>query len=281
MKTIDKLGSFCDSHGMLQRGQRVLCAVSGGSDSVAMLCMLLQVAAERSLSIEAAHYNHRLRGEEADRDENFVRSLCAKLGVRFHSESGDVAQRAGELGTGIEETARRMRYEFLMRTAERIGADVISTAHTSNDNAETVLMHLARGSGARGLAGIPPVRGKIIRPLLCLTRQEVQEYLTRNGIDHVEDSTNDDPSYTRNRVRIELMPLFHAMNPSFAQDVLSLSELLRADDAFLDSLAWDFLTAQEKGSIDAQALCALAGSGGLAGYTPCCPGKCQASEGAD
>ncbi len=258
MRTIDKLLSFCDAHGMLQRGQRVLCAVSGGSDSVAMLHMLLQVAPQRSISIEVAHYNHCLRGAESDRDENFVRGLCAELEVAFHSRSGDVASRARELGRGIEETARLMRYEFLSGVAEHIGANVISTAHTADDNAETVLMHLARGSGARGLSGIPPVRGRIIRPMLCLSRNEVQDYLEEYGLDHVEDSTNDDPSYTRNRVRKELMPFFHAMNPSFSREVLSACELLREDDAFLDGLASDFLATQPEEGIDARALCALA-----------------------
>ncbi|NLT39316.1 MAG: tRNA lysidine(34) synthetase TilS [Clostridiales bacterium] len=257
MKTISRFLSYCDSYGMLPRGERIMCAVSGGSDSTAMLCMLMEAAPERELQIEAAHFNHRLRGEESDRDEEFVREFCLERGIPLHSGSGDVAAVSDKTGKGIEETARKLRYEFLESAARRSGCGAVATGHTADDNAETVIMNLLRGSGARGLAGIPPRRGSIIRPVLCFTRSELRGYLAEKGVGYVEDSTNEDRAYTRNRIRLEVMPVIRELNPSCAGDILSACELLRRDDAFLDGLAVDYLAAGPVGKIDAGSLCAL------------------------
>lgn len=154
---------------LLPPGGGVLCAVSGGADSVYLLCRLCELRESLGLRVWAAHYNHCLRGAESDRDEAFVRDLCAGLGVEAYSGRGDVAAFARENGLGTEDAARRLRYAFLEQTADALGADAIATAHTADDNAETMLLNLARGAGLRGLCGIPPRRGRVIRPILGVT----------------------------------------------------------------------------------------------------------------
>ena len=151
----------------------VLCAVSGGADSVYLLYRLLESGA----SVECAHFNHCLRGAESDRDEAFVRGLCAQLGLKGHFGRGEVAAFAAREGLGTEDAARRLRYAFLEETADETGAAAIATAHTADDNAETMLFNLARGAGLKGLCGIPERRGRIIRPILGLTREEVEALL--------------------------------------------------------------------------------------------------------
>ena len=151
-------------------GGRVLCAVSGGLDS---MCLLDYMTRQKGFSVAAAHFNHRLRGAEADRDEEFVRDYCAQRRIPFVSGSGDVRALAEREGLSTEEAARRLRYEFLQETAEKNGADAIFTAHHADDNAETVLLNLVRGTGSAGLAGIPQVRGNLCRPFLRIPRAEL------------------------------------------------------------------------------------------------------------
>ena len=140
-----------------------------------LLHSLWKVSQSLDIRVAAAHYNHHLRGEESERDERFVRELTETLGVELISGEGDVAGRAKKISCGIEETAREMRYTFLQEAARKAGAEVIATAHNANDNAETLLMHLLRGTGTRGLSGIPPVRGTIVRPLLTVSREEIED----------------------------------------------------------------------------------------------------------
>lgn len=249
---------FIDRYGMLPDGTRVLCAVSGGADSVCLLCRLLELGARRRLEIVAAHYNHGLRGAESDRDEAFVRALCAERGVPLVCGRGDVAAYARENGLGIEEAARTLRYAFLERTADETGCGRIATAHTADDNAETMLLNLARGTGLRGLCGIPPVRGRLVRPLLMTTRAEVEAYLAQHGAAHVEDSSNSADDYARNRVRHTAVPALESVNPAFAANAGRAAALLREDEAFLQSLARDFLAENFKdGALPAGALAAL------------------------
>ena len=183
--------AFADQYQMLPQGSTVLCAVSGGKDSMALLSVLQTLAPERNLMIHAAHFNHQLRGEESQRDEDFVSKWWA----------------AQEQGKGIEETARAMRYGFLTETAQEVGAEKIATAHNADDNAETVLLHLVRGSGLDGLTGIPPVRGILIRPLLGVPRIDIEVYLAQENIPHVEDSSNQDTKFARNRIRQAILPV--------------------------------------------------------------------------
>ena len=180
---------------LLPREGLILCAVSGGADSMYLLARLMELG----YTVAAAHYNHGLRGGEADRDETFVRGFCAARGVVFVSEKGGAAAFAAEQGMSVETAARTLRYDFLERTADALGAAVIATAHTADDNAETLLLHLARGTGLKGLGGIPPVRGRVVRPMLHVTRAEIEEYLRAHGIDYVTDSTNASDEYARCR----------------------------------------------------------------------------------
>ena len=237
-------------------GGHVLCAVSGGADSVYLLCRCLERAGELGYTVSAAHYNHCLRGEESERDERFVRELCEQLGVECFCGHGNVAAYARERGLGTEEAARTMRYSFLEQAAHEVHANTIATAHSADDNAETMLFALARGSGLKGLAGIPPRRGNIVRPMLGITRMEIEGYLSERGIAHVEDSTNAQLDYSRNRIRALVTPVLREINPSFAQAAHRASELLRSDEEFLDSLAVSFLAAYPDGRVSCEALCA-------------------------
>ena len=241
---------------LLPRDGRVLCAVSGGVDSMYLLFRLRELGYD----VAAAHYNHGLRGDEADRDEAFVRDFCEREQIPFLSEKGDVTAFAQKTHMGPEEAARTLRYAFLERAADALGAAVIATAHTADDNAETLLMRLARGTGLHGLGGIPPVRGRIVRPMLDVTRDEAEAYLTQYGISHVEDSTNAQDDYARNRVRHGAMPALETVNPAFVRAVGRTAALLREDEAFLSGMAADFIRQNgDDDSVPAQVLAELPG----------------------
>jgi tRNA(Ile)-lysidine synthase len=232
----EEYAARCD---MLPEGSRVLCACSGGADSTALLHLLCHTP---GLTVAAAHYNHALRGADADRDERFVRQLCQRLGVELFCGRGDVAAYASQHHLGVEEAARKLRYAFLEETADRYGFDRIATAHHAEDNAETILWNLVRGSGTRGLSGIPPVRGKIIRPLLNVTRPQIEAYLRENGLSCVFDSSNRADDNPRNRIRHHVLPLLMAENPSAMEHIAAAAESLRSDDAYLSALAQTFIT---------------------------------------
>ena len=203
---------------------------------MALLTCLQALTGAEGFTLMAAHYNHQLRGEESRQDEAFVRAWCSKTGVPLFVGRGDVASRAAETGQGLEETARAMRYAFLEETARTQGA-VLATAHNADDNAETLLLHLIRGTGLDGLAGIPPVRGNIIRPLLSHTRQEIEAFLAAEGVPYRTDSSNADPTYARNRIRRDVMPVLRDMNPGFSHRLSANLDYIRADRAYLESLA--------------------------------------------
>ncbi len=229
----------------------VLCAVSGGVDSMYLLCRLRELGYD----VIAAHFDHGLRGAESERDARFVADFCAENDIRCVVESGNVAAYARENGLGIEEAARQMRYAFLEKAAAETAAGCIATAHNANDNAETMLFHLARGTGLRGLGGIPPVRGTIVRPMLSVTRAQAEAYLTERGIPHVEDSTNACDDYARNRIRHGVTPVLEQINAGFIENAARCAAQLRADEAFLSALAAEHIA---RHGADAAALAALA-----------------------
>lgn len=244
------MNRLIDEYDMLPPGCTVVCAVSGGADSICLLHRLNQLRAIRPFTLVAAHYNHHLRGAESDRDEAFVKrwveDWCgpdpaagqAPLpAVRLITGGGDVSGEAKRLGLGLEETARRMRYAFLEEAARAVGADRIATAHTADDNAETVLLHLIRGSGLQGLTGIRPRQGRLVRPLLTTTRREIEDYLELYHIPHVEDSTNQDDAYTRNQVRHQVIPLLDEINPWFVPRMADTIRYLRSDNDYLSAQA--------------------------------------------
>jgi tRNA(Ile)-lysidine synthase len=229
--------AFADEQDLLPAGSHILCALSGGTDSMALAALLLELAPLRRLTLTAAHYNHGLRGEEAQRDEDFVSRWCQRQGLPLVIGRGDVASQAQADGRGIEETARTMRYAFLTQAAQEAGAEAIATAHNADDNVETILLHLIRGAGLEGLTGIPPRRGTLIRPLLPIPRRDLEGYLAAQGIPHVEDSSNQDPAYTRNRLRQEVLPVLRDLNPNLAATIAGNLPHLRADRDLLHDLA--------------------------------------------
>lgn len=242
---LQTVGRTIAAHAMLAPGETVLVALSGGADSVALLLALRELG----YPVRAFHLNHCLRGAESDRDEAFCRALCTRLGVELTVERVDVAAAARQQGLGVEEAARRIRYARLHAAAQ--GAK-IATAHTADDHLETVLFHLARGAGTRGLAGIPPVRGQVVRPLIDVGRAQVEAYLAENGQGYVTDSTNADDAYTRNRIRHTVVPALRDMLPGAAQAARRSGELLRQDEDCLDGLARDCLAqaARDDGAWD-------------------------------
>lgn len=245
-------------YGMLPPGTKVLCAVSGGADSVCMLHMLKSLERELDIEVCCAHYEHGLRGEEALRDMRFVEDCCKKWSIPFIAERGDVKAYAEKCGMSIEEAARELRYGFLQRAAKELGCGKIATAHNADDNVETVIFNLSRGSAAKGLAGIPPVRDNIIRPLLDMSRSEIEAYLRREGLDFVQDSSNASDEYSRNLIRHRVMPALREINPALCRSVSRSGKLLRRDESFLEALAEDFIREYYKdNSLDTKALLAL------------------------
>jgi len=230
------LFDFAAEYGMLPKGELILCALSGGADSVYLLSRLLERRDELGYSLAAAHFDHHLRPTSA-RDAQFAANFCAERGVPFVLGEGDVAAEAAARGAGLEETARDLRYAFLQETAEKLGAAVIATAHNADDNAETLLMNLTRGSGLEGLCGIPPRRGNIVRPLLTTTRTEIEQWLAQRSIDHVEDETNTDETYTRNFLRAQVMPLLRQVNPKATEHMTAAAARLRRDNDVLNATA--------------------------------------------
>ena len=238
---VKKITDYIASCNMFPTGAKLLCAVSGGADSMCLLHFLHSNAQSLGIEVSAAHFEHGIRGEESLRDCCFVKDYCKDNKIEFICEHGNVLSYAETCSIGIEEAARVLRYAFLERAAIQLGCTHIATAHNCDDNAETVLFNLLRGSGAKGLCGIPPVRGNIVRPLLCLSRSEIEEYLRENGVPHVEDSSNFSDDYSRNIIRHSIIPVMRRLNPACSQAILSCSALLRSDEEVLSSEAENFI----------------------------------------
>jgi tRNA(Ile)-lysidine synthetase-like protein len=262
-KTLKKVRAFVERHSLLNATRGVLVAVSGGPDSVALLDML--VAEIRDLHV--AHFDHKLRGSESAKDAEFVQRLAERLGLPVTVGEADVGAAAKAAGRGIEEVARELRYDFLLRAACEAGCDRIATGHTMSDQAETFLMRLARGAGLRGLASMRPVgpahdffkdeggsmedeqeggadtifhpsssilHPLLIRPLLCITREDVEEYCRERNLEFRTDATNLLGDYTRNRVRRDVLPALRAINPRVVESIARAAEIISSDE---DALA--------------------------------------------
>lgn len=223
----NKLLAMIRRYGMIQPGETVTVALSGGADSVALLYGLFLLKEKLDIRLEAIHYNHGLRGEESQRDARFARELCERFDIPVQVVQG----RVEENGKGLEAAAREARYRCFAGVPGKV-----ATAHTANDNAETVLMHMVRGTGLKGLGGIAPVRGRIIRPLLSVTRQEVLEFLQENFLPHVEDSSNAGDDFFRNRLRHHVMPLLYDENPKLAENLSAMALRLRQDEDALEKM---------------------------------------------
>lgn len=224
---LNKLRAFLKEQALLSPGDRVIAAVSGGADSVAMLFALYLLRDELGITLEAAHFNHHLRGAESDRDEAFVTDFCGRYDIPLHLGSGRIVP--GK--KGLEAAARDARYAFLRSLPGKV-----ATAHTADDNAETVLMRLIRGTGLKGLGAIAPVSGNVIRPMLTITRDDVEAFLEEYALPHVEDSSNETDDFLRNRIRHSILPLMRAENPRIGENLSAMALLLRQDEACLQAM---------------------------------------------
>ena len=216
---------------------KIIIGFSGGADSSA----LLHYFSKRAQSVTCVHVNHMIRAGEAQRDEDFCRSTCQKYGVEFVCHKIDIPKIASECGKGLEECARDERYRVLEAERASRGFDAILVAHNADDNVESVIFNLVRGSGANGIAGIKAVNGKIMRPLILATKKEILEYCEKNNVEYVTDSTNASTDYTRNYIRHEIVPALERLNPSLARSVARLGSTLRQDEELIEGLARDFI----------------------------------------
>ena len=244
----NKAISVIKEFNMISDGDCIVTGLSGGADSCALLHFLASLREKKDLRLIACHVNHMLRGKEADRDEEFARSFCKRLNIEFFLLKKDINALAESLHQGTEQCGRDVRYSFFRETAEKFNAK-IATAHTASDNAETILFNLARGSGVRGLCGIPPVRDNIIRPLITSTREEIEDYCRRNDISYVTDSTNLANEYNRNKIRHDVIPVLRQINPAFEQAAARTSSIMRSTDNYIRCQAKELLCAActEKG----------------------------------
>lgn len=219
----------------VRAGDRVGVAVSGGADSVALLLLLLEVREKLGIVASVVHFNHQLRGRASDADERFVAALAKKLGLAYHGDRGDVAGMAKRGKSNLEDAARRARYAFFERLVREGHADYVAVAHTADDQAETVLAHVLRGTGLAGLGGIHPIAGHVIRPLLAVRREELRAFLKSRRQSWREDATNLDITRTRVRIRKKLLPLLEKQfQPGVVDHLATLSELAREDEAFFE-----------------------------------------------
>lgn len=234
-------------HRLLERGDGVVIGVSGGPDSMALLHVLLTLRDEYALSLFAVHVHHQLRGAEADADAAFVEGWCRAHGVPCRVERVDVRAHAAARGLGVQAAARELRYEVLRKVAAQEGAGKIALGHHADDQVETVLMRLVRGTGIGGLAGMPVARAEgaatVIRPLLYVRREEIEAYCAAHGVPYRLDASNCSRAYLRNRVRLDVVPLLSALNPRFAEAVCQLAEVARAENAYLEERAREALEA--------------------------------------
>jgi len=232
-----KLLQHLKAQKFVRPGDRVGVAVSGGADSVALLCLLLELREKLGIVLSVVHFNHKLRGKASDADEKFVAKLAAKHGLQFHSTSADVAKMAKKERANLEDAARRARYDYFRSLIDSGTCTRIAVAHTADDQAETVVSHILRGTGLAGLGGIHPVAPPVFRPLLSIRRSELRGYLRRKKQSWREDVTNRDTKRLRARIRKELLPLLkRQFQPAIVEHLTTLAHLAREDEAFFDAL---------------------------------------------
>lgn len=224
----NKLLTFIRKQNMIAPGDHIICALSGGADSVALTFAMYLLKDKLDIRLSAAHFNHHLRGAESDRDEAFARDFCDRYEIPLFVGEGRV--KPGK--KGLEAAARDARYGFLRSLDGKI-----ATAHTADDNAETVLLHLVRGTGLKGLGGIAPVNGNVIRPMLTVTRQDVERFCQEWCLSYIQDSSNDTDAFLRNRLRHKVMPILKEENPRLAENVSAMALRLRQDEDFLNQSA--------------------------------------------
>lgn len=233
-KVVKQASQTIHKYGMIQGGQTVLVALSGGADSLCLLAVLTSLRGPLDIQLSALHVDHALRPESAD-EAAAVQGICADLGIACIVRRIRVHEHMEATGLSLQEAARTLRYQALEQVALETNAQRIAVGHTADDQAETVLMRLLRGTGATGLAGIPPVRGPIIRPIIEVWRHQTHDFCRRYGLSYIEDASNNSDKYLRNRVRHHLIPYIESeYNPKFRSALCRVAEVSRADEAFFD-----------------------------------------------
>jgi len=240
---LEKVKETIEKYRMFSPDTKVVVGVSGGPDSSTLLHLLCHLKSEYDLDLWAAHLNHGLRGKEAAEDAEWVKRFTFKLGVPLIPDSLDVASLAKEKGLGLEEAGRRARYDFFEDVAHQVAASKIALGHTASDQIETILMRLIKGAGLDGLCGIPPLRGKVVRPLIEVFREEIEKYCEENNLEPCLDSSNKEISFLRNRIRLELLPFLKEYNPQIGKALFQMGKILKEDV--------DFLKEEEKKSFKA------------------------------
>ena len=248
---VKKVKEFIEKEDLFSKQDKILVALSGGADSVALTRILITLG----YHCEAAHCNFELRGEESDRDEDFVRNFCRSLNIKCHSIHFETRRYAAQQSISIEMAARELRYNWFSKICEESDCQVVAVAHHKDDSVETMLLNLIRGTGINGLLGIRPKNGNVVRPLLCASRQEVVEYLHRMNQTYVTDSTNLEDEYTRNKIRLNLLPLMEEINPSVKDGLIKTSSYLNDiskvyQQAIKESIDRIFITPEKEISIE-------------------------------
>lgn len=248
---VKKVKEFIEKEDLFSKQDKILVALSGGADSVALTRILITLG----YHCEAAHCNFELRGEESDRDEDFVRNFCRSLNIKCHSIHFETRRYAAQQSISIEMAARELRYNWFSKICEESDCQVVAVAHHKDDSVETMLLNLIRGTGINGLLGIRPKNGNVVRPLLCASRQEVVEYLHRMNQTYVTDSTNLEDEYTRNKIRLNLLPLMEEINPSVKDGLVKTASYLNDiskvyQQAIKESIDRIFITPEKEISIE-------------------------------
>ncbi len=258
---LERVFGFIQQHNLVSSGETLLVGVSGGPDSVCLLHLLVRLKDRLGVRLQVAHLNHMLRGAESEADAEYVAKLADFLGVAAIVEQREVKSYQAEHHLSLEEAAREVRYQFFAEVASSVGANRIAVGHTADDQAETVLMHLVRGAGTFGLQGMQPltewesladIRLIVIRPLLRVSRGEVEAYCQQYAISPREDSSNLSPSYLRNRIRYELMPLLQSYNPRIQEALLRTADTVAGEAAFFEqqvSQIWDQVVSEDEGGL--------------------------------
>ena len=231
---VTEVQAYIEAHAMFPPGAKVIVTVSGGPDSMALLSVLAQLQSVYNLTLYVAHVNHQLRKEEAERDAQFVAQQARRLNLPLHQTRIDVRSLQRKTGLSSQHAARQLRYGFFRTLQQSLRATHIALGHTADDQAETLIMRLLRGSGPTGIAGIPAIRGPFIRPLLTSRRQTILTYLQVTQVPWIQDSSNSHRTYLRNRIRLDLLPVLQQYNPCLVERLYELSELLRADNTVLE-----------------------------------------------
>ncbi len=242
---LSRLSQFAARHAMWAPGERILAAVSGGPDSLGLLLALHEISETEGFRLSCSVVNHHIR-DEAAAEAQFVSEVCREIGVPCRTEEIDVPAYRAAHGGSLETVARNLRYEALRRVAKEENCDVIATAHHKGDQAETVLYRILRGTGNRGLSGICPARGDLIRPFLCFTKEEISEFVKEYPYMPCHDASNDVADTTRNKIRLELLPQLRYYNPAVEEVLCRMADSCRADEEYLETEAMRFLASVEK-----------------------------------